>query len=161
MVSAQQFGVRSPSLPRHANSDDVMSPAPRVNTSGFKMGDDSPLVAGSKSAALGFRIFWIRPLPHVRILKDWAGFDDITHLPGVVIPVGCKTPHSPIAEHSGNLECEGIADEAALAVARFSPRVREEGPDLVKAGIPQHDRERLRNIGLENSNIVDAGFYSL
>lgn len=138
-----------------------MSPAPRVNTSGFKMGDDSPLIAGSKSTALGLRIFWIRPLPHVRILKEWAAFDDITHLPGVVIPVGRKTPHSPIAEHSGNLERKLIADEAALAVSRFPPRVREKGPDLVKAGIPKHDRERLRDIGLENSNIVDAGFYSL
>ena len=53
----QQFGLRSSSLSRHADSDDVMSPAPRVNASGFKMGNDSPLVAGSKSAALRFGIF--------------------------------------------------------------------------------------------------------
>ena len=54
------------------------------------------------------------------------------------------------------MERKLITDESTLAVARFPPRVGEEGPDLVKAGIAQHDRECLRNIGLEDSNVIDA-----
>ena len=135
MLIAQQFGLRSSSLSRHADSDDVMSPAPRVNASGFKMGNDSPLVAGSKSAARRFGIFWIRSLPSIGIFKKRAGFDDITHLPCVIVPIGCKTPHSPITKDSGNFSSELITDKSPFVVTRLSPRVREERPDLIKACI--------------------------
>ena len=120
------------------------------------MSHDASFIARCETTAFWFGILGIGPLPHVRILKERAAFDHISHLPGVVIPVGRKTPHSPIAEHSGNLERKLITDEAALAVARFPPRVREEGPDLVKAGITQHDRKRLCYISLEDSNVIDA-----
>ena len=132
---AQQFGRRSSSLPRHSNSDDVMSPAPRVNPSGFKMGDDSPLVAGSKSTALGFWIFRIRPLPSIGIFKKRASFNDIAHLPCVIVPVGCKTPHSPITKDTGNFSGELITNQSPLVMARLSPRVGEESPDLIEACI--------------------------
>ena len=99
------------------------------------MGDDSPFVAGSESTALGFGIFGIRPLPSIGIFKKRAGFDDITHLPCVIVPVGCKAPHSPIAKDSGYFSGELIANQSSLMMARLSPRVREERPDLIKACI--------------------------
>ena len=132
---AQQFGRRSSSLPRYTDPDDVMSPAPRVNASGFKMGNDSPLVAGSKSTALGFWIFRIRPLPSIGIFKKRAGFNDMAHLPCVIVPVGCKTPHSPIAKDTGNFSGELITNQSPLVVTRLSPRVGEESPDLIEACI--------------------------
>ena len=107
---AQSFGFRSSSLSRHADSDDVMSPAPRVNASGFKMGNDSPLVTGSKSAALRFGIFWIRSLPSIGIFKKRASFNNIAHLPCVIVPVGRKTPHSPITKDTGNFSSELITN---------------------------------------------------
>ncbi len=143
------------------DSDNVMYTTPSIDPARFKMSNDTSFIARRETTALWFGILGIRPLPHVRILKEWASFNHISHLPGVIIPVGRKTPHSPIAEHSGNLEREVITDESALAVARFPPRVREKGPDLVKAGIAQHDRERLCYIGLEHSNVTDARIHCL
>ena len=121
------------------------------------MRDDASLKARSKSAALWLRVLRVRTLPRIRVLEELAGLDDVTHLPGVVVPVGGQAPRSTIAQQARNLECEGIGDEATLAMPGLAPRVREEGPDLVQARVLKHDRQGLGGVGLDDADVVHAG----
>ena len=138
-----------------------MGVAARINASGLKVRDDAPLKARGESAALWLRILRVRTLPRVRVLEELAGLDDVAHLPGVVVPVGGQAPGSAIAQQARNLEGEGIGDEATLAMPGLTPRVGEEGPDLVQARVLKHDRQRLGGVGLDDANVVHAGLNRL
>ena len=143
------------------NADNVVGVAARINASGLKVRDDAPLKARGESAALWLRILRVRTLPRVRVLEELAGLDDVAHLPGVVVPVGGQAPGSAIAQQARNLEGEGIGDEATLAMPGLTPRVGEEGPDLVQARVLKHDRQRLGGVGLDDANVVHAGLNRL
>ncbi len=39
----------------------------------------------------------------------------------------------------------------------LTPRVREERPDLIQARVLKHDRQRLGSVGLDDTNVVNAG----